>query len=78
MGLEYSDQVLAAGLELFASEAQPVRQDAGHKSAFLPGSVVLTTLEEQPLTGAVQGPGAHGEAELNVGLYLPGMSRAIK
>lgn len=76
--LEYSGQVLAAGLELFTPQAQPVFQDTGHKGAFLLGGVVLAALEEQPLIGAVQRPGAHGEAELNVGFYLSGIWRAVE
>lgn len=76
--LEYSGQVLAADLEFFAPEVQPVRQYICHKSTFLLCRVVLAALEEQPLTGVVQRPGAHGEAELNVGFYLSGMCRAVE
>lgn len=76
--LEYSGQVLAADLEFFAPEVQPVRQYICHKSTFLLCRVVLAALEEQPLTGVVQRPGAHGEAELNVGFYLSGICRAVE
>lgn len=78
LGMEHGGQVLAAGLELFTPQAQPVFQDTDHKGAFLLGGVVLAALEEQPLIGAVQRPCAYGEAELNVRLYLPGVGRAVK
>ena len=78
LGLEQAGQVLAAGFDLLATQAQPVGEDTGHEGMFLFYGVVLAALEEQPLLGAVQRPGAHGQAELNVGFYLPGVGRAVK
>lgn len=75
---EYGGQMLPAGFELFSPQAQPVIENAGHKGVFLLGSVVLAALEEQPLIGALHGPCAHSEAELNVRLDFSGVGCTVE
>ena len=78
LGLEQAGQVLAAGFELLATQAQPVGEDTGHEGMFLFYGVVLAALEEKPLIGALQRPCAHSEAKFNIRLDFPGMGGAVE
>ncbi len=77
-GLEGGGQVFPAGLELSAPEAQPLLQDVPHELPPLLRGQVPDGLEVEVGAFTVDSPGAHGEAELNVGLDLPGVGGAVE
>ena len=68
----------SAGLVFLAPELQPVLQHVHHDRALLSGSVGADALEEEVALLAVDCPGAHGQTELDIGLDLSGMGRAVE
>lgn len=78
LGAKGSGQVVAAGLELRTAQAQALHQDVGHQRGLLLCSVARTALEVEPGVLAVNGPGAHGQAELDVGLNLASVGGAVE
>ena len=68
----------AGGLELRPAHPQPVDEYPLHQGGFLFLGVVGDPLEVEIVVVAVDGPGAHGQAELDVGLDLPGVGGAVE
>lgn len=78
LGAKGSGQVLAAGLELRPAQAQALHQDVGHQRGLLLGGVARTAFEVEPGVLAVNGPGTHGETELDICLDFAGVGGAVE
>lgn len=70
--------MLTAGLELGTLQAEPVFQNPVHQAGFLLLGVVGHFLEEQPVGIGFDGPGAHGQTELDISLDLASVGGAIE
>lgn len=70
--------MVAAGLEFRAAQAKPLGKDAGHQLFLLAGGVACTALEIEPGVRALNRPGAHRKAELDVRFNFSRVGRSVE